>query len=256
VPAVVSTERCAPAQERLARTQPWATRNPRGQSLLRRRLRGRRCGLAHNVWNNGTYAYYRGRGIDVLANRGRRDPCHARHLATARLAALVWADLCALLTEPAVLDDAIRRPREGRLNGDERAGRVRDLRRQRVQLQRQRQRLLDAYAAEVLTRDDLRARRARLDERLAALAREEPALTVAAVQEEQIQELAARVEDFGTAIAQGLDRASLALRRELVDLLIDRVVVDAPDVEVRYIIPLSGAARRHGVLPPHYRTAE
>ena len=256
VPAIISAERFAQVQDRLARNQQWATRNTRGEYLLRRLLSCRRCGLAHNVWNNGRYAYYRCRGMDVLANRGRRDPCHARQLPTDRLDALVWADLCALLTEPAVLDDAIRRAREGRLTTHERAARAQDIRRRRMQVQRQTQRLLDAYEAELLTLDDLRARRARLDERLAGLAREEQALTAAAVQEGQLQELATRVEEFRATIAQGLDQAPFALRRQLVELLIDRVVVDAPGVEIRYVIPLSGAARRNGVLRPHHRTAE
>jgi site-specific DNA recombinase len=256
VPAVISAERFAQAQERLARNQQWASRNTRGEYLLRRLLSCRRCGLAHHIWNNGRYAYYRCRGMDVLANRGRRDPCHARQLPTDQLDALVWADLCTLLRDPAVLDDAIRRTQEGRLTADERAAQARDIRQRRAQLQRQVQRLLDAYEADLLTLDDLRARRARLDQRLLALGREEQALTAAVLQEEQLQALAGRAEDFRAAIAQGLESASFTLRRSLVELLIDRVVVDAPEVEIRYIIPLSGAARRNGVLRPRHRATE
>ncbi|HEU5315870.1 MAG TPA: recombinase family protein, partial [Chloroflexota bacterium] len=137
VPAIVSAERFAQAQERVARNRQWATRNTRGEYLLRRLLSCRRCGLALNVWNNGTYAYYRCKGMDVLINRHRPEPCRARQLATARLDALVWADLCALLAEPAVLEDALRRARKGWLSGDERAVRRDDLQHRRVQAQRQ-----------------------------------------------------------------------------------------------------------------------
>jgi site-specific DNA recombinase len=68
--------------------------------------------------------------------------------------------------------------------------------------------------------------------------------------------LAEHVEDFRVTIAEGLDHASFQRRRALVELLIDRVVVDGSDVEIRYAIPLSGAARRKGVLRLRYRAPQ
>jgi len=256
VPAIISAERFAQAQERLAQNRQWATRNTRGQYLLRCLLSCRRCGLAHHVWTNGTYAYYRCRGMDVLTNRGRREPCHARQLPTARLDTVVWDDLCRVLQDPAVLDDALRRAQQGWLSGDERVARRQDLRRRRAQVQRQIQRLVDAYIAEALTLDELQTRRRGLEECLAELDRELQRLKAESMQAEQIQVLAARIEEFRAAIAQRLAAAPFELRRALVELLIDRVVVEAPDVEIRYVIPLSGAARRNGVLRPRHRAAQ
>jgi hypothetical protein len=40
--------------------------------------------LAHNVWNNGRYAYCHCKGMDVLVMRGRRGPCRARQIPTER----------------------------------------------------------------------------------------------------------------------------------------------------------------------------
>jgi site-specific DNA recombinase len=256
VPAIISAERFAQAQERLARNRQWATRNTRGEYLLRCMLSCRRCGLAHHVWTNGTYAYYRCRGMDVLANRGRREPCHARQLPTARLDRLVWEDLCQLLQDPTVLNDALRRAQQGWLSGDERVARRLDLQRRRAQAQRQIQRLVDAYVADALTLEELQTRRARLEERLVDLDREVQRLEAERVQAEQFQVLGARIEEFRAAMAQRLDEAPFELRRALVELLIDRVVVDAPDVEIRYVIPVSGAARRNGVLRPRHRAAQ
>ena len=68
--------------------------------------------------------------------------------------------------------------------------------------------------------------------------------------------MAARVEDFREAMRAGLEHANFEQRRALVELLVDRVVVDGEDVEIRYVIPLSGIARRKGVLRPRYRTLE
>src|SRR5207302_9261250 len=84
----------------------------------------------------------------------------------------------------------------------------------------------------------------------------EQALEAETVQHDRLQSLATRVEDFRAAVSEGLEHADFHQRRTLVELLVDRVVVDGSDVEIRYVIPLSGAARRKGVLRPRYRAAE
>jgi site-specific DNA recombinase len=73
------------------------------------------------------------------------------------------------------------------------------------------------------------------------------------VQHDQLQSLATHIEDFRVVISEGLEHADFSQRRTLVELLIDRVVVDGEDVEIRYVILLSGAARKKGVLRPRHR---
>jgi site-specific DNA recombinase len=244
------------AQQRLQRNQQWATRNTRGEYLLRRLLSCRWCALAMNVWNNGRYAYYRCRGMDVLTNRGRREPCHARQIPTSRIDALVWDDLRQLLSEPAVLHDAVQRFRDSWLSGEERQAHRRELRRRRAQIQHRIERLVDAYQAEALTLEELQTRRGQLETRLAELTHDEQVLEAEAVQRDHLQSLATHVEDFRAVISEGLEHADFSQRRALVELLIDRVVVDGQDVEIRYVIPLSGAARKKGVLRPRYRAPQ
>jgi len=67
-------------------------------------------------------------------------------------------------------------------------------------------------------------------------------------QQAQITLLATRVEAFRASIAQGLDQATFARRRELVELLIDRVLVDGDQVELRSIIPFGGTTDRKVAL--------
>jgi site-specific DNA recombinase len=252
VPAIVPEERFMLAQQRLDRNRQWARRNTQGEYLLRRLVSCRRCGLAHNVGNNGHYAYYRCKGMDVLVMRGRRDPCHARQIPTERLDALIWADLCLLLAEPAVLEEALQRAYKGALDGEERASQIRELRRRITQVERQTQRLVDAYEAEALTLDELRARRLRLEERAAALRREEQRHLAEGAQVQQLEIVAEHLEAFRAAVASGLEHATFAQQRALVELLVERVVVDAPEVEIRYVLPLSGLAQRNAVLRPRH----
>jgi hypothetical protein len=128
--------------------------------------------------------------------RRRAPPCHSRQVAADRLDALVWADLCALLTDPGVLDAAVRRAQQGWLSRDERQARRQDLHRRRAEVERQIGRLVEASAAAVPSLEELRARRTALEERLATLGREEQQLLAAGVQDDQRQQLAGQVEAF------------------------------------------------------------
>ena len=161
---------------------------------------------------------------------------------------MVWADIGQVRTDPAVLAEAIGRAQDGWRSDDARTARQRDLRRRRATLDRQRQRLIDAYTAEAMTLEELQVRGRALDARLADLAREEQQLAASAEQQARVAALATRVEAFRASVAQGLDQASFARRRELAALLIDRVLVDPPEVEIRYVIPFGGAAHRKVVL--------
>jgi site-specific DNA recombinase len=256
VPAIVSADLFAHARERLAQNQQWATRNTRGEYLLRCLVSCRRCGLAHQVYNNGRYAYYQCKGMNTLIMRGRPEVCHARRVATERLDAAVWTDLCTMLRTPSILEEALRRAQQGWLSSDERAARRHDLLRRQKEIQRQIERLIDAYAAEVVTLEELSNRRRTLEERLTELQRTEQQLTAEGVRGEQRQAIAANVESFRVKIAQGLEHADFATKRAIVELLVDRVVVDAPEVEIRYVVPLTGVAQRKGVLRLRHRAAQ
>ena len=163
---------------------------------------------------------------------------------TAALDAAVWADLCLVLSDPAVLAEAVRRAQAGRLNDDARTTRQHDLRQRRTTLQRQRQRRIDAYAAEAVTLEELQTRVRALEGRLTDLTRDEHQFATSAEQQAQVAVLATHVETFRATIAHGLDQASFARRRELVEVLIDRVLVAPPEVAIRYLIPFGGAAHR------------
>ncbi|MDP9375671.1 MAG: recombinase family protein [Chloroflexota bacterium] len=252
VPALVTEELFAQAQERLARNRDRAPRNTRGAYLLRRLVSCRRCGLAHRIWTNGRSAFYACPGTAADSTRGRPEPCRASLIATHRLDEAVWGDVCRLLTDPAVLGESLRRAREGWLGEGAGGGRWQALQRREAELRRQIERLVDAYAAGALPLDELQARRARLEARLAEVRREADALTVAAQRDERLEAIAAQLDAFRAALAHGLEAADFARRREIVELLIDRVVVDAPAVEIRYILPLSGAALPEGELRAHH----
>ena len=238
----------AAAQDRLARNRAWSPRKTKGDYLLRRRASCRRCGRAERVGNNGRYAYSRCVPRPGDPANGHAERCRGQSLPTDILDAAVWADLGQVLTDPAVLAVAVRRAQAGWLSDDARTARQHELQQRRATLDRQRQRLIDAYTAEAITLEELQSRVRSLDARLADLAREEQQVAASAEQQAQIAVLATRVEAFRASIIQGLDQATFARRRELVELLIDRVLVDGDQVEIRYIIPFGGTTDRKVAL--------
>jgi site-specific DNA recombinase len=107
------------------------------------------------------------------------------------------------------------------------------------QLERQQQRLLDAYLAEVLALAEFDRKRQELDRRRATLAAQQRQLDAVAEQRLELRAVADGIEAFCQTVRSGLATATFAQRRLLVELLIDRVVVTDGEVEIRYVLPTS-----------------
>src|SRR5206468_3623914 len=126
VPALVTEDQFAAVQERLARNRAWSPRSTRGEYLLRRLVSCGRCGAAACVSNNGRYAYYRCTTLAPATDAGRAPRCQPHAIPTADLDAAVWADVRALLAEPAILAEALQRAQGGWLDEGTRAARQHD----------------------------------------------------------------------------------------------------------------------------------
>ena len=231
VSALVAPELFVAAQERLARNQRWSPRSTRGDDLLRRRVSCRRCGAPAWVSDNGRSADYRCTTPGTVAGAGGATRCQAHAVPTAD-------------RDAAILAEAVQRARDGWLDESARAARQHDLRTRVGTLERRRQRHIDAYAAEAVTLEELRTRVQALEARLADRTHEEQQLIASVDHAAQIAAVATQLDTCRVAVAQGLDHASFARRRELVELLIHRVLVEPPEVEIRYVIPFGGAAHR------------
>src|SRR6266571_4096333 len=149
VPQIVSEETFAQVQAKLDTNQQSAARNTRHEYLLRALVSCGVCRLSCTVRRTQAgYRYYlcRGRTDALRVARGQR--CGARYTPTGQLDELVWADLCALLADPVQVACALERARGGAWLPQELQARQATLRQALGQLERQQQRLLDAYLAE------------------------------------------------------------------------------------------------------------
>ena len=240
VPQIVSGETFAQVQAKLDTNQQTAARNTRHAYLLRALVSCGTCRLGCLARQNPAgYQYYLCRGhTDALrAARGQR--CTARYIPAGRLDELVWGDLCALLTDPAQAGRELGRARSGAWLPQELQARQQTVARALGQLQRQQQRLLDAYLAEVVTLPELERKRQDLDRRHATPAAQQRQLDAITQQRLELSAVADGIEAFCQTIRAGLATATFDQRRQLAELLIDRVIVADGQVDIRYVLPTS-----------------
>jgi site-specific DNA recombinase len=137
-----------------------------------------------------------------------------------------------------------------------------NLRKARVNLEQQVERLTDAYLANVLQLEEYKRRRLELEQRLSVIAEQKRQLEANVGHHDQLAAMVQSIEDFCQRVQHGLSEATFEQKRQLVELLIDRVLVTGEEVEIRYVIPTSpkGETIRfcqlrldyfYGPMPPH-----
>ena len=248
VPALVSAEQFDLVARRLAANQRSARRSTTHPYLLRGLVSCGVCRLAcTGVTRTATdtrYRYYRCLGKQARVSSGRASCCPARFIPATQLDELVWADLCEVLQQPDLAAQALERAHSGAWVPQELRRRQATLRQVRASVARQRQRLLEAYLAEVI---DLAAFQ-RQDRALAGQeadlwAREREVVA----QGERLVEVSSIAHSMTAVLERlrvGLGQAGFEQRRQLVELLIDRVVVTDGQVEIRYVVPTTPGSTR------------
>ncbi len=109
-------------------------------------------------------------------------------------------------------------------------------------LAQQLDRLTDAYLHTVIPLAEYERRRHELEQKSQALAEQERALLTQIDRQREVAGLMPSIEAFCQRIQQGLAQTTFEHKRELVLLLVDRVIVTDGDVEIRYVIPTSPAS--------------
>jgi site-specific DNA recombinase len=251
VPALVSAEVFATVAAKLAQNAGYAKRNnTRHEYLLRALVSCGHCRLCAVGSYQGGYAYYVCTGRRADSDK----QCQARYAPAAALDELVWQDLCALVSAPEQLANALSRARGGEWVPADLRERQRGLQAAHAALEQQDERLLAAYLAGVLELKEFERTRRELNQRQASVEEQQRQLSVSVTQQQDLQVVAQGMEAFCAQVRAGLASASFAQRRTLVELLIDRVIVTDGAVEIRYVIPTApaGTYRRFSQLRLNY----
>jgi site-specific DNA recombinase len=226
-------------QAKLCLNQQMASRNNKTHSyLLRGLVSCGQCRLsAMGRAIHGQYHYYicRGRTDALRAAQGQR--CTARYAPAPQLDELVWQDLCTMLTQPEIVAHTLERAHGGHWLPQELRARIDGLKKAENQLERQQERLLEAYLPGIVTLPEFERKRRELAQKQEALRLQRAQLEARAAQQVELGQVAASIEAFCAQVRPVLEQATFAQRRQLVELLVDRVIVTDSVVEIRYVIP-------------------
>src|SRR5260221_2480470 len=143
-----------------------------------------------------------------------------------------------------VLRRWLTRAQGGQWLPQELQGRRENLRKARVSIEHQTERLTDAYLAGVVPLEEYKRRRQELEQRLEGLTAQMRQLEASASKHVELAGIAQSMEEFCQRVRSGLEQASVGQKRQLIELLIDRVVVTNEEVEIRYVIPTSTSSEQ------------
>jgi len=260
VPAIVTQAQFDRVQDKLAQNKQFARRNNTTHPYLLRALVS--CGVCSlsctGRCSSPSHCYYQCRGKLSALHSHRDTTCPARLIPAAPLDALVWDDLCQMLTHPETIRLALERAHGGHWLPQELQARRDTLRDGQASLQRQVERLTEAYLAGVMGLAEYQRRRCDLEQRQQTLAGQERQLKAQADRQAEITRLGVNVEQFCQRVSQGLEQASWEQKRQLIEWLVARVIVTNGEVEIRYVIPTSPTeeADRFCHLRSHHRAAD
>ncbi len=252
VPSLVREELFAAVGEQLAENRKRRRQSRRGALFL---LAGlvvcRRCGYAW--YGKARYdvpapasarptGYYRCGGRDTHRLGGPRQ-CDNPPVRTDVLDAAVWEDVRGLLKDP----ERIRQEYQRRLEPDEPNGTARgmaDLGRVIQHAQRSIGRLIDAYEAGLLEREEFEPRIQAARDRLARLQEDARALATEQTRSRQLRLVIGDWEAFAHRIRDGLEDLDWTARREIIRTVVKRIEVDHDQVHVVYRVGPSPAEPR------------
>jgi len=265
VPAIVGEDLFDAVQEQLAENRRRSRQRKRGaRHLLQGLLVCKQCGYAYygkavslsaGKGKKRSYAYYRCTGTDAYRFGGQR-VCWNRQVRTDLLEQAVWEDVCSLLSDPKRVEQEYRRRLTVRKKGVGWAS-IEQLQARIRKTERGIARLIDAYEDGVLEKSEFEPRIQQAKQRLERLRSEAQAQVDEQAQQEELRLVIGRMQDFAGQVAEGLENADWATRREIIRAVVKQIEIDTEEVRIVYKVapsPFDSAPER-GLLPHCWRRA-
>jgi site-specific DNA recombinase len=246
IPALVSEAEFDAVQRRLSINRQTAMRSTKHEYLLRGLVSCGVCRLSctgrQRAPEAGGYRYYVCKGKMPRVVTGRDERCPSRLIPAGQREARVWEDLCRLLQEPERITRMLERAHSGAWLPEELRRRQATLRGVQKSLERQGERLLEAYLAEAIDLETFQHKERERRQRQEDLRIQEREIEAESQRQVEVAAVGDSIQAICERLRQGLEQASFGQRKQLVELLIDRVIVSNEEVEIRYVIPTSEAS--------------
>ena len=240
VPAIISEESFALAQERLEQNKHFARRHTKEPTLLQGLLVCSLCGYAfyrvsHRTTKGKLYHYR------CLGSEGYRTfiktVCPNRPIRQDDLDELVWQKVLELLKNPELIRTEIERRVQQARDSDPSKQRKESLVKEHERVRKGTQRLLDAYQEGFLSLEELRRRMPDLRKRETALESQIQALEAAALDQGKYLQLAENVEGFLTRMSKVAETLSVTKRQKILRLLVKEIHVGPDTLTIKHSIP-------------------
>ena len=238
VPALVDPETWELAQAQLVRNRERSPRNnTRHPYLLRGLLVCGRCGR-RLVGSRGLPGTTSGRYV-CPARAPRQVPwhCDGASVSATKLEPQIWAYVRDLLGAPEVLRAKYEAGRADPAVEGRDAREQERLERKLRALEREVQRLIDAYQADVIELPELRERRQRIDDHGRALRERLAELRQHRVDREHDLRLLQGLDEFCASVRGALADPPFAVKQQVLQLVVDRIVVEDAQVTVHHVVP-------------------
>ena len=241
MPALVSEERFAWAQEQLEKNRRHSPRRTVEPTLLQGMLVCEQCGYA--LYRTSTHTskqklnYYRCLGSDGY-RRLRGPVCTNRPIRQDYLDEFVWSEIIRLLEDPELVQAEIDRRRAAARNADPLRKRQEELRREQVRIEKNSERLVTAYQEGLVTLAQLRQRMPALQKQAQAVGSELQSLEMAAVDQAKYLQLAESLGGFRTKLRVRAETLDVAVRQQILRLVVKEVLVGTDTITLRHSIPI------------------
>jgi len=239
VPALVSEETFALAQEQLEQNKQHSPRRTIEPTLLQGMLVCQCCGYGLYRTSTQTSArrlyYYRCIGSDAYRHL-KGAVCSNPPVRQDQLDAVVWEELMRLLEDPSIIQDELTRRLQAAKNADPLKQREDQLRRDQARLAKGMDRLLIAYQEGLASLEQLRSRMPELRKQDQAIQAELQSLETAANDQTKYLRLVETLDDFHTRLRERAATLNVTERQKVLRLLVKDILVGRETITIRHSI--------------------
>jgi site-specific DNA recombinase len=246
VPALISEETFALAQEKLVYNKLHGPRRTIEPSILQGLVHCRQCSYALYRSSSRTSArkiyYYRCSGSDAYRHAGKA-LCDQKPIRQDLLDQLVWDEILRLLEDPTLIQNELNRRLEAARDSSPTQRRLETLNRDLIRVHKSIERLLTAYQEELLSLDELRVRMPPLRQREQAMQAELQAINHQTADRAAYLRLAETLTAFLKRLRSNADTLDIDQRQRIMRLLVKEVIVGKDLITIKHSIPGQVAPR-------------
>jgi site-specific DNA recombinase len=253
VPALVSEETFALAQEQLERNKHHSPRRTIEPTLLQGMLVCQQCG--YGLYRASTWTtkrrlhYYRCIGSDGY-RRLKGPVCTNRPIRQDALDEFVWKEILRLLDDPMLVQGEINRRQQAAQNADPLRKREEALRREQARLEKCSDRLISAYQEGLVTLPELRHRMPELRKQAHAVESELQSLESATLDQAKYLQLAETLATFRSRLRARAETLDIRERQQILRLLVKEILVDAETITIRHSFAIPSGPESNGMPNP------